>query len=76
MPKNRDELKDLSESSSSSEEICGEKQAKVRKCFEGLITVLEECSEPEEKYAPQFLFDALDSVFDYFCSNDYENLNS
>lgn len=74
-PKNRDEIK-LADASSSSEELCTDKRQEIRKCFEDVISALEDCSDPEEKYAPKFIFDAIDSAFDYLCEDNYENLNS
>lgn len=67
VPKNAEQLRNLEESS---DDICSDKRGSIRKCFEDLIDVLKECSDPEEKYLPDFVFNAVDGVLDYICANN------
>lgn len=72
MNQNTDELvknfKDVSTPSvSSSEELCSEKRISMQRCFKTLIDVMQECSKPEEKYLPNFIFQAIDSLIEYAC---------
>jgi len=68
-PKTAEKLK-ASFEKGSSEGICTEKQRKsILECFSGIAEAWEKCSEPEEKFLPDFVLDAVEGVLDFICAD-------
>ncbi|XP_031350812.1 uncharacterized protein LOC116176411 [Photinus pyralis] len=56
--------------SSSSEELCDYHKNNIRHCFDDILANIKECLDPEEKYLPEFIFNAMDGLLKLACSDD------
>jgi hypothetical protein len=75
VPNTPEEIKDLGKADSS-DQICDSpgKIHKIRECFQPAINVLKDCSDDEEKYLPEFIFDAVENVYNFVCADDGKNI--